>query len=180
MKKFIGLLILSLAVSNKCLAGQFSAAGITFEIPKGFEGPASQSFENGMSYGFVKPSSTLKVRTLLQLSTHDLGKYVSKNSNQEQFVDSDKCLFEFLKGVERRRTGFNQSEIIHILLAGSPASKITWHGSIEGYKTNGVMYCTIIDRNAISFHVQDAGSEITPNMLEAIISVESLNLATKN
>lgn len=180
MKKFLSLLLLSLALFNNCIAGQFSAAGVTFEIPKGFEGPISKSFENAMLYGFLKQSSTPQVHTLLQLTAHDLGKNTPKITKQEKQADSDKCLLEYLKGVERARTDFRQSEIGHILLADFPASKITWTGSKGELKTNGVMYCVIINRDVISFHVQDAGFEITQNMHDAISSIESLSLAKKN
>jgi hypothetical protein len=55
MKKLILVLLLSLASHATCFAGQFSAEGITLDVPKGFEGPLSQSMERAVVYGFTKP-----------------------------------------------------------------------------------------------------------------------------
>jgi len=180
MKKLIVGLLLCFALFTESFAGQFSAEGITLQIPEGFEGPVSQSKEKLALYGFIKPSSTPQIRTLLQLSSYDLGKTIPKLSKEEMWAGSDKYLLEFLKGVERRRTGFSQSKIVHISLGGIHASKISWSGSLEGLKANGVMYCVIVGSKVISLHTQDAGNEITPNMLEAIKSIESLVLTQKD
>ena len=94
-------------------------------------------------------------------------------------MGTDKYLLDFLKGVERRRTEFKQSGIVHIPLGGISASKISWHGRLKGLEMSGVMYCVIIGSKIISFHTQDSGNEITPNMLEAIRSIESLTLIQK-
>jgi hypothetical protein len=180
MKQLTIVPLLCFALFTECFAGQFSAEGITLDIPKGFEGPVSQSVERGMMYGFSKVSSTPRVRTLLQLSSYDLAKTIPRLSKEEFLVGSDKYLQEFLKGVERRRTGFKQSRIAHISLGGIPASKISWSGSLQGVEMKGVMYCVIVGSKAISLHTQDAGNEITPNMLEAMRSIESLVLTQKN
>jgi len=180
MKKLMIVVLLSLALFTECFAGQFSAEGITLDVPNGFEGPLSQSMERAVTYGFTKPSSTPQFRTLLQLSAYDLGKSIPKLSKKEMLEGTDKYLLEFLKGVERRRTGFTQSKIVHISLCGVPASKISWSGSFEGLKANGVMYCAIVGSKVLSLHTQDAGNELTPNMLEAMRCIESLVLTSKN
>ena len=180
MKKLILVLLLSLAPYATCFAGQFSAEGITLDVPKGFEGPLSQSMERAVVYGFTKPSSTPQFHTLLQFSAYDLGKTIPKLPKEEMLAGSDKYLLEFIKGVERRRTGFTQSKIVHISLGSVPASKISWNGSLEGLRANGVMYCVIVGSKVISLHTQDAGNEITPNMLEAMRCIESLLLTRKN
>lgn len=180
MKKLLTLLLLFLCPFATCFAEQFSAEGVSLEVPRGFSGPISQTMDTAMVYGFTKPSSAAGTKTLLQLSAYEMGKPVPKLSKEEMWVGSDKYLLDFLKGVERRRILFSQGEIVHISLGGIPASKISWSGILDGLEANGVMYCVIVGSKIISLHTQDIGDEITPSMSQVIKAIESLTVTQKN
>jgi hypothetical protein len=176
MKHLLLALLLSLVPITTGLSENFSAEGISLEIPRGFDGPLSQDLNGAAVYAFTKSSTAPEVRTMFQISIYDTGKALPKLSNEKMWAGTDKSVLAMLKGVERRRTNFNQGKITHMHLGGIPASKISWSGDYEGVPANGVMYCVMVGSKLVSLHTQETSGKSTPNMSEAIRAIESLSI----
>jgi hypothetical protein len=158
-------------------AAPFSADGVTLEIPTGFEGPLTQTVQGANIYAFSKPSATAGFKTLLQITIASMAKQGDAVSADALPQAAERCVLDFLKGIERRRTDFSQSDVSHLKLAGLPASRITWKGLAQSTKSNGVMYCVIADGKAIVLHTQDTSGGITKNMKNVLAAFEDIKVA---
>lgn len=118
------------------------------------------------------------LKTLLQINIVDFGPVSVKPPVQpDATVAADRYLRQFLSGVEHRRSDFRVSPIAHLQLAGLPASRATWNGSLAGRATVGVMYSVIVrNRYAVILHTQDLGSTPSNGMFEAMQSIEGLTV----
>jgi hypothetical protein len=174
----VNVCLLTLVCVAAFAAAPFSTDGISISVPNGFEGPVIQNQGQAKVVAFTKQSTTVSVNTLLQVSIFNPGPGAIPTtlSQQELSAGAQKYLLDFVKGIERRRTEYGQGEVAKLLLAGTPAAKIAWHGRIEGLSSNGVMYCVILQGKIFSFHTQDMGRESTANMREAIKSIEAITL----
>lgn len=180
MKKLLAVILLSVLPVAACFARPFTAHGVTLEIPDGFNGPMVENADGARVYGFTQHASAPGTKTVLQMSVYDFGKNLPPDLSPKVLMDGSKrYLLQFLKGVERRRTGFSQSDLVSMSLGGIPASKIAWKGDLQGRPTNGVMYCLIAGSTVISLHTQDSGNHVTPGMQQAIHAIEALAVAGK-
>jgi hypothetical protein len=162
-------------------ASAFAASGavgpVTLAVPEGFVAAASQAQGNMQVAAWTKGSGATK--TLLQVSIYDFGSSAEgEPSEKDLAAGAEKYLGEFLKGIERRRTSYSQSSFEHLKLAGLPAARTTWKGLAGDTPAIGVMYCVIVNKRlVVSLHTQDAGSEITAAMREAMRAIESMRVA---
>jgi hypothetical protein len=154
-----------------------SVGPVTLAIPKGFAAAGSQS-QGGMQVSaWTKGEGSLK--TLLQVSIYDFGSALEGTPSNEQLAQgAEKYLGDFLKGVERRRTGYSQTPFERVKLAGLPAARSTWKGRAgEIGPAVGVMYCVIVNKRlVVSLHTQDAGDAPTAAMREAMRAIESMRV----
>jgi hypothetical protein len=171
-------LLLCIFASTPAMAGRFSTDGVLLEIPAGFIGPIAQSDKGAKLFGFTKESAIPNARTLLQVTTLDPGNNAipATLTKQELAAGAEKYVLELLQGVEQRRTEFKRGKIVHLSLAGIPAVKVAWQGKAQEIGANGVMYCVLVKGKIISFHAQDAGNKVTPNMREAIKAIEGMTI----
>jgi len=150
---------------------------VTLDIPAGFQHAATETRGNARVAGWVKGDATTK--TLLQVTIYDGGSDLPGAPAEKVLsAAADQYLGEFLKGIERRRTGYTQTAFEHLKLAGLPAARSTWKGYLGNIAAVGVMYCVIVNnRLVVSLHTQDVGTVVSPAMREAMNAFETLRLA---
>ena len=170
-------LIVSGAFSASVFAAVATVGPVTLTIPTGFVGAPVQVRGGLRVAAWTKGDATTK--TLLQVTVYDPGaQSPAASSEKELAAGADKCLGDFLKGIERRRTHYSQSPIEHLTLAGLPGSRSTWKGHVGDIPAVGVMYCVIVSsRLIVSLHTQDVGTAVSPTMRDAMQAIESMRLA---
>jgi hypothetical protein len=115
------------------------------------------------------------MKTLLQINVVDFGKSAAA---QDTSAHAENYLRQFLTGIEQRRANYRASPVSRVALAGLPAVRATWNGSVGDRPAVGVMYSVIVgNRYAVVFHTQDLGSLPTAGMLEAMQAIEAVTLA---
>lgn len=162
---------------NVAAAAEFTLEPLSIQVPEGFEGPISQSQGSATLVVFTRPNPDTAAKTLLQISIYDFGEKLRGLPDTARGVASERYLLQFLAGVERRRTDFKRSDPVHITLSGIPAAKVTWSGRADGTQAVGTMYCVIVGTQVVSFHTQDAGTEPTPAMKEAVDAIEAVKVS---
>jgi hypothetical protein len=147
-------------------------------VPDGFEAAQTQRLKNKLTRAWTRSVRDGSMKTLLQVDVIDIGKQGGKPPSAPELATyTEKYLRQFLGGVERRRDGFVSSPVAHIKLAGLPASRVSWNGSLGGRSAVGVMYCVIVrNRFVVNFHTQDLGNTPTSGMFEAMKSIESVTV----
>ena len=144
---------------------------IVISVPDGFQHAQTQRQKKLLVAAWTKSVRDGSMKTLLQINVVDFGTPAASQ-------DPEKYLRQFLSGNERRRTRYVASPVAHIQLAGLPAVRATWNGSIGSRSAVGVMYSVIVrNRFAVILQTQDLGSTPTTGMLEAMQAIESVGLA---
>ena len=165
--------------STPVLAGPATVGPIVITVPDGFEAAQTQRSGKTLITAWTKSVHDGSMKTLLQINVVDLGQYAGKEpAPHELSIYAEKYLRQFLSGVERRRSHYSSSPVAHIKLAGLPAVRATWNGSVGDRAVVGVMYSVIVrNRFAVICHTQDLGSTPSNGMFEAMMSIESMSLA---
>jgi len=177
MPKSLALLTLSwLCVAGGAPALAAVVGPITIAVPEGFDGPASSQPDGGLTVAWVKRRPASKAGTLLQISTVDLGSALEQIKGADRYEAARHYLLEFVKGVGRRRNNFQLGDVDRVTLAGLPAARVRWTGSLEDEPAIGVMYCVLVNHSVVSLHTQDAGSEITPAMYSALAAIDAIQV----
>jgi hypothetical protein len=171
------LLLASLLVAGPTFGA--TVGPVVLAIPEGFAKMQSQRQKTMQVSAWTKQSAEDGTKTLLQVSVYDFGSEPGKLPNPEELgAGAEQYLREFLSGIERRRENYSLSAVKHMKLAGLPAARATWKGSIGVKAVTGVMYCVIVKNQfVVSFHTQDLGSKLTSNMRQAMKSIEAVQLS---
>jgi hypothetical protein len=171
--------IVACLLSAAAWAGPATVGPIVITVPQGFEAADTQRLEKMVVTAWTKSVPNGGMKTLLQINVVDFGHQHGKSPSQQELSSyAEKYLRQFLEGIERRRSHYVSSPVAHIKLAGLPAVRATWNGAIGDRAMVGVMYCVVVrNRFAVIFHTQDLGSIPSTGMLEAMSSIESINLA---
>jgi hypothetical protein len=188
MRRSKNKLLLSLRVACGVLLAHTLAVGfawgatvgpVVIAVPDGFASMQSQRQGSMQVSAWTKQSADEGTKTLLQVSVYDFGAQLRKSSTPEQLAEgAEKYLREFLSGIERRRENYVLSPVKHMTLAGLPAARGTWKGTIGVKAVVGVMYCVVVkNRFVVSFHTQDLGGNPTSNMRQAMKSIEGIQLS---
>ena len=146
---------------------------ISINPPPDFEGPIRQQKEGADVVAWTRklPDGS---GTLLQVTTYRLPTLLPNLSGDDSYAGAKKYLADMLGGIERRRTEFHQSEPVRINLAGRPAARISWTGTMGDRPTNGVMYCVIVGSYMVNLHTQGSGSAPSESMKSAMKSIEAI------
>jgi hypothetical protein len=145
---------------------------IVITVPDGFQAAQTQRLKKTLIAAWTKSVRDGSMKTLLQINVVDLGHPLTP---QETNLAAERYLRQFLSGVEHRRSHYVSSPIARIKLAGLPAVRATWNGSVGDRETVGVMYSVIVqNRFAVVLHTQDLGNMPTGGMLEAMKSIEAV------
>jgi len=152
------------------------AGPIVISLPEGFEGPTRSDEHGGVTIGWVKQRPASGGGTLLQISAIDVGTSLDGITPAQRIEATAHYLLEFLKGLGQRRADFEFGEIDQASLAGLPAARVRWTGTVAGQATIGVMYCVLVRHSVVSLQTQDVGSEVTPAMYTAIGAIEGIRV----
>lgn len=155
---------------------EFVLGPVALSVPAGFEGPESQKRGGLTLAGFRKPNPGTDTAALLQISLYEFGVRLADLPARERGNAAEKYLRELIRGIERRRSAFVLSPPTRLKLAGIPAARAAWRGSLNGQDGNGVMYCLVVGTQVVSLHTQDAGSAPTQAMEDAMKAIEGLRV----
>jgi hypothetical protein len=177
MHRFCGILALCwLAMASGAPALAAVVGPISISVPEGFEGPASSKLNGGMTAAWVKRRPASPAGTLLQISAVEVGPTLDQIKGPDRFEAARHYLLEFVKGVGLRRDNFQLGDIDQVTLAGLPAARVRWTGSVGDEPAIGVMYCLLVHHSVVSLHTQDSGSEVTPAMYSAMSAIDAIEV----
>jgi hypothetical protein len=173
----VAYLWLSVALVLFCKPSWCADAGpIVILVPEGFEGPTRSDTEGGVTLGWVKRQPASDGGTLLQISAIDVGTSLDGITSAQRSEATTHYLLEFVRGIGQRLKDFEFGDIEQLSLAGSPAARVHWTGSVSGRATVGIMYCVLVRHSVVNLQTQDVGSEVTPAMYTAISAIEGIRV----
>ena len=152
------------------------AGPLVITVPQGFEGPTRSDANGGVTIAWVKRRPVSDGGTLLQVSAIDVGTSLDGITPSQRVEGSAHYLLEFAKGIAQRLGDFELGNIDQVSLAGLPAARARWTGTLGGRASTGVMYCVLVGHSVVSLQTQDVGSEITPAMYSAIGAIEGVRV----
>jgi hypothetical protein len=151
------------------------AGPLVITVPQGFDGPI-RSDENGVTIAWVKRRPASDGGTTLQVSAIDVGSSLDSIAPSERIQAASHYLMEFLKGLGQSLGHFEFGAFEQVTLAGLPAARVRWTGTVAGHATIGIMYCVLVGHSVVSLQTQDIGSGITPEMYSAIGAIEAVRV----
>jgi hypothetical protein len=167
-------LITSLFITLCCSPVWCADVGpVSISVPQGFVGPLGGQKDGAVTAAWVKHHPDSDGGTLLQVTTYDEGSALRGITPGQRAEGAKKYLMDFVTGVARRRENFKLGAVEALALAGLPAARVRWTGTIGTVSSIGVMYCVLVDSTVVSFHTQDTGLEITDAMMSAMAAIES-------
>jgi hypothetical protein len=172
MRTFMALLFIHLLVLPFEAATCADFGPISITVPQGFDGPIGGGKGGAKTAAWIKRHADAQGGTLLQVTTYDEGPDLRSIGRQARAQDAKKYLLEFVAGVAQQRENFQLGTVEPLSLAGEPAARVRWTGSVGSSAAIGVMYCVLVDTSIVSFHTQDTGSEITAAMRSAMAAIE--------
>ena len=144
---------------------------IVITVPAGFVPAQTEKTRKTLITAWTRSVADGSSKTLLQINVLDLGKPAAAE-------EAEKHLRRELAAIERRRTHYRSSPLAHIRLAGMPAVRATWNGSIGGYPVTGVLYSVIVkERYVVKILTQDLGTTPTDGLFEAMQAIESIGMS---
>ncbi len=152
------------------------AGPLVISVPAGFDGPIRSEENGGVTVGWVKHRPASDGGTLLQVSAIDVGSSLDGIAPSERIQAASHYLMEFLKGLGLRLGHFEFGEFERATLAGLPAARVRWTGTVAGHATIGIMYCVLVGHTVVSLQTQDIGSSITPEMYSALGAIERVRV----
>lgn len=147
---------------------------LVLAVPDGFDVPASSEHDGGVTTVWTKRRPGTADTTLLQVSVLDGGAAFDEASVDDRFLGAQHYLLEFIRGVGRTEDHFQLAEVEHASLAGLPAARASWTGTVGDKPIVGVMYCVLVGHSIVSLRTEDAGPAITPAMYGAIAAIEAV------
>jgi hypothetical protein len=129
-----------------------------------------------VTVGWVKQQPASEGSTLLQVSAIDIGSSLDGITPAQRTEATAHYLLEFVKGIGQRLEKFQYGDIDQESLAGLPAARVRWTGTVSGKATVGVMYCVLVHHSVVSLQTQDVGAEITPAMYTAIGAIQGVRV----
>jgi hypothetical protein len=166
-----------LILAFPCAPALCAEAGpLIISVPAGFEGPMKSEENGGVTIGWVKRRPASDGGTSLQISAIDVGSSLDAIAPSERIQAASHYLMEFLKGLGLRLGHFEFGEFEQATLAGLPAARVRWTGTVAGHDTIGIMYCVLVGHSVVSLQTQDLGSGITPAMYSALGAIEGVRV----
>jgi len=177
VRTLVAYLWISVALVLLCEPSWCADAGpIVISVPEGFDGPIRSDEEGGATIGWVKRRPASDGGTSLQISAIDVGTSLDGITPAQRLDATVHYLMEFVKGMGHRLEDFEFGDIDQASLAGLPAARVRWTGTLGGKATIGVTYCVLVRHSVVSLQTQDVGSEFTPAMYTAIGAIEGVRV----
>jgi hypothetical protein len=169
--RFVEILALFVLTTVVAHAAPVTVGPVVITIPADFVAAQTQKTPKTLITAWTRSVEDGSSKTLLQINVLDLGKPAAPG-------EAEKHLRRELAALERRRTNYRSSPLAHIQLAGVPAVRATWNGSIGGYPVMGVLYSVIVkDRYVVKILTQDLGTTPTDGLFEAMQAIESIGMS---
>ena len=149
---------------------------ISITVPQGFDGPIGGGKGSAMTAAWIRRHADAQGGTLLQVTTYEEGPELRSIGWQARAQGAKKHLMEIVAGVGQQHENFQLGEVESLSLAGEPAARVRWTGTVGSAAAIGVMYCVLIDESIVSFHTQDSGSAITDAMKSAMTAIEGMRV----
>jgi hypothetical protein len=173
MRPLVASLWLGVSLAFNCPGAFCADAGpLVIAVPDGFEGPIRGDAGGGMTTGWVKRRPGTAGGTLLQVSAIDVGASLDGITAAQRLEGAQHYLLEFARGIGRKLGNFELGDIEQISLAGLPAARVRWTGTLSADAAIGVMYCVLVGHSVVSLNTQDIGTAITPAMYVAMSAIE--------
>ena len=177
MRTLVASLWLSIALVLSCKPSFGADAGpLVISVPEGFDGPTRSEEAGGVTVAWVKHRPVSNGGTLLQVSAIELGTPLDAFTRPQRAEAAKHYLLEFAKGIGQGLGDFKFGDLEQVTLAGLPAARGRWTGTVGGNPAVGVLYCVLVGRSVVSLHTQDVGPEITPAMYSAIGAIEGVRV----
>lgn len=176
MRAFMALFCALLLVLPAAAATGADFGPISITVPEGFAGPIAGGKGSAKTAAWIRRHADAQGGTLLQVTTYEEGPELRSISWQARAQGAKKHLLEIVAGVGQQHENFKLGEVESLSLAGEPAARVRWSGTVGSAAAIGVMYCVLIDESIVSFHTQDSGSEITAAMKSAMTAIEGMRV----
>jgi hypothetical protein len=177
VRTFLALVWLCVLLVLPCERSYCADAGpLVISVPEGFEGPIRSDEGGGVTSAWVKRRPGMNGGTLLQVSAIDVGASLDGITPAQRAEGARHYLLEFIGGIAKGRGNFELGDVDQISLAGLPAARVRWTGTVEGTAAIGVMYCVLVGHSVVSLHTQDVGLTITPGMYSAMNAIEGVRV----
>ena len=164
-------LLLALTTTVAQAAPATVVGPVVISVPQGFLAAQTQKTRKTLITAWTKSVKDGSSKTLLQINVVELAKPAAPE-------EAEKYLRRELAAIEHRRLNYTSSPVAHIYLAGLPAVRATWNGSIGGYPVMGVLYSVIVkNRFVVKILTQDLGTTPTEGLFEAMTAIESLGMS---
>jgi hypothetical protein len=152
------------------------AGPLLISVPQGFDGPIKSDANGGVTIAWVKRRPASDGGTLLQVSAIDVGDSLDALAPSQRIEAARHYLLEFLKGMGQRLGHFEFGEFEPATLAGLPAARVRWTGTVGGTASIGIMFCVLVGHSVVSLQTQDIGTGITPEMYTALGAIEHVRI----
>jgi hypothetical protein len=173
----VAVLWLSVSLVLPCAPSLCADAGpLVISVPEGFDGPIRSGGDGGVMIAWVRRRPASDGGTLLQVSAVDVGTSLDGSTVAQRLEGAKHYLLEFARGIGQRLGDFELGDVEQTSLAGLPAARVRWTGTVGGNAAIGVMYCVLVGHSVVSLHTQDIGSAITPAMYSAMSAIEGVRV----
>jgi hypothetical protein len=153
------------------------AGPLVISVPPGFEGPAREDANGGVTVAWVERQPAPGSGTLLQVSAIDVGSTLDGVTRAQRLEGATRYLLQFVRGVGQSLSNFQFGEFEHVSLAELPAARVRWTATTpSGHAAIGVIYCVLVGHSVVSLQTRDAGTEITPAMYTAMSAIEHVRV----
>src|ERR1700689_4715319 len=177
MRNFAALLLICFSVALPAGAAFSADVGpLSMSVPEGFDGPIRSDGNGGVMTGWVKRRPGMDGGTLLQVSVVDVGASLDGITAAQRFEGARHYLLEFVRGIGQKRGNFELGDVEQVSLAGLPAARVRWTGTVGDNAAIGVMYCVLVGHSVVNLHTQDLGYTITPAMYSAMSAIEGVRV----
>lgn len=162
------LLLVTNAVAGEVTVGPFSVS-----LPSTFVGPEHAAPDASTEIvAYSSPRKQGEPANVIQFTRYAVGAAPPNADDNTYAEGAEHYLQKMLQGIERRRTAYTQSPFKRTRLAGHVGARASWTGTIQGFPTNGVMYCAIIGTDAWFIHVFGPGDRPDSELQWVIATVE--------
>ena len=169
--------MLAISLVLSCEPSFCAEAGpLVISVPPGFDGPTRDDENGGVTIAWIERQPVPGGGTLLQVSAIDLGTSLDAITPPQRTEAAKHYLLEFAKGIGQGLGDFKFGDLEQVTLAGLPAARGRWTGTVGGNPAVGVLYCVLVGHSIVSLHTQDVGPEITPAMYSAIGAIEGVRV----
>ncbi len=178
MAKWLAALLLSCFAGGAAYAATYANGLLVLDVPPGFGGPERRSPNPKETFvTFVAPVPGGTDGMQLQIAIYQASVQPEDMTEQARQTAASHFLMQRLGEIEKQHKLFIRSPVSSFRLDGRPAARVRWSDSSQGGPVQGTMYCLLLGRRIISFHVQAPGNAPKEMVAEAVRAIELVRFA---